>query len=166
MENSEKKRLEALYEREGQNVYKYVYHLCGDRELAEDITQETFLKASGALKKFKGQCKEMTWLCQIAKHLLYAEWKKKRRLNITDMLPEETADEKDVEKTILQVMEKLEWFQKLQGLDAITREVIYLRIYGELSFKEIGEVLDRTENWARVTFYRGKQKLKGACEHE
>lgn len=166
MENSEKKRLEALYEREGQNVYKYVYHLCGDREMAEDITQETFLKASCALKKFKGQCKEVTWLCQIAKHLLYAEWKKKKKLKTTDVLSEETVGEEDVEKSILQVMERLEWFQKLQGLDAITREVIYLRIYCELSFKEIGEVLDRTENWARVTFYRGKQKLKGVCEHE
>lgn len=166
MENSEKKRLEALYERDAVNVYKYVYHLCGDRELAEDITQETFLKAAGALKKFRGQCKELTWLCQIAKHLLYAEWKKKKKLKITDVESGEMVDGQEVEDTILQVMEKLEWFEKMQGLNAVTREVIYLRIYCELSFREIGEMLGRTENWARVTFYRGKQKLKGVCAHE
>lgn len=166
MENPEKERLKAMYEREALNVYKYVYHLCGDREMAEDITQETFLKAADALKRFRGECKEMTWLCQIAKHLLYAEWKKKKKLKTTDVLPTEIVDERDMDDTILQVMEKLEWFQKLQGLDAVTREVIYLRIYGELSFREIGEVLGRTENWARVIFYRGKQKLKGVCKHE
>lgn len=166
MENSEKKRLEALYERDAENVYKYVYHICGDREMAEDITQETFLKAADAFKKFRGQCKELTWLCQIAKHLLYAEWKKKKKFHTADIYPKDTADEQDVEDIILQAMEKLEWFEKMQGLNAVTREVIYLRIYCELSFREIGEILGRTENWARVTFYRGKQKLKGACEHE
>lgn len=166
MENSEMKRLEALYEREAANVYKYVYHLCGNREMAEDITQETFLKATDALKKFRGQCKELTWLCQIAKHLLYAEWKKKKKLKITDVESGEMVDGQEVEDTILQVMEKLEWFEKMQGLNAVTREVIYLRIYCELSFREIGEMLGRTENWARVTFYRGKQKLKGVCAHE
>lgn len=166
MENSEKKRLEALYERDAVNVYKYVYHLCGDRELAEDITQETFLKAAGALKKFRGQCKELTWLCQIAKHLLYAEWKKKKRFETANISRMDVVDEQDVEETILHVMERLEWFEKMQGLDTVTREVVYLRIYCELSFREIGEVLGRTENWARVTFYRGKQKLKGVCEHE
>lgn len=166
MEKSVKKRLEALYEKEAVNVYKYIYHLCGDRELAEDITQETFLKAAGALKKFRGQCREMTWLCQIARHLLYAEWRKKKNVKAGGLLSREPADEQDVEAVILQMMERMEWFQKLQGLDAVTREVVYLRIYCELSFREIGEMLDRTENWARVTFYRGKQKLKGACEHE
>lgn len=170
MERGLKKQLEALYEQEAKNVYKYIFHLCGSRELAEDITAETFLKAAKALPKFEGKCKELTWLCQIAKHLLYAEWKKKKKAESfikeaeSSFQKEET--EKDVEAAILKSMERLEWFQKLQGLDAASREVIYLRIYGELSFREIGEVLGKTENWARVTFYRSKQKLKGAYEHE
>ena len=56
--------------------------------------------------------------------------------------------------------DKIQLYKKMQKLDKQTREVIYLRITGELSFKEIGDILNKTENWARVTFYRGKQKLK------
>ena len=48
----------------------------------------------------------------------------------------------------------------MQQLNEQTREVIYLRITGELSFKEIGQILGKTENWARTVFYRGKEKLK------
>lgn len=56
--------------------------------------------------------------------------------------------------------EKVSLFKKMQNLDEKTREVMYLRITGELSFKEIGLILNKTENWARVTFYRGKKSLK------
>ncbi len=166
MERALKKQLENLYEQEAKNVYKYIFHLCGDRELAQDITAETFIRAVDALPKFKGQCKELTWLCQIAKHLLYAEWKKKKKSEALQIALQDTEEEQKVEEAVFRSMEKLDWFQKLQGLDAVTREVIYLRIYGELSFREIGEVLGKTENWARVTFYRGKQKLKGVYENE
>ncbi len=166
MERALKKQLENLYEQEAKNVYKYIFHLCGDRELAQDITAETFIKAVDALPKFKGQCRELTRLCQIAKHLLYAEWKKKKKSEALRMALQDTEEEQKVEEAVCRSMEKLDWFQKLQGLDAVTREVVYLRIYGELSFREIGEVLGRTENWARVTFYRGKQKLKGVYENE
>ena len=54
----------------------------------------------------------------------------------------------------------------MQKLDEKTREVIYLRITGELSFKEIGDILNKSENWARVTFYRGKQKMKEGDSNE
>lgn len=64
------------------------------------------------------------------------------------------------EDTVILNEEKISLYKKMQSLDEKTREVIYLRITGELSFKEIGIILNKTENWARVTFYRGKQKLK------
>lgn len=70
------------------------------------------------------------------------------------------------EEKIIQNEEKMALYKKLQTLDEKTREVIYLRITGELSFKEIGTILNQTENWARVTFYRGKQKLKEGDEDE
>ena len=60
----------------------------------------------------------------------------------------------------------MELYRKLQKLDNLTREVIYLRITGELSFKEIAAILNRTENWARVTFYRGKNKMREVDENE
>ena len=66
----------------------------------------------------------------------------------------------NTEEQIISNDEKISLYRKMQKLDEKTREVIYLRITGELSFKEIGVILNKTENWARVTFYRGKNKLK------
>ena len=69
-------------------------------------------------------------------------------------------DQNEIEETVISNSNKIELYKNLQKLDKQTREVIYLRITGELSFKEIADILNKTENWARVTFYRGKQKLK------
>lgn len=68
--------------------------------------------------------------------------------------------EENTEETAISNNERVDLYKKIQGLDKQTKEVIYLRLTGELSFKEIGDILGKTENWARVTFYRGKQKLK------
>lgn len=165
MNAKEKKQLEDVYQKEALKLYHYLYHLCGNRETAEDLTSETFLRAARSLSKFRGECSEFTWLCQIGKHLWYRSLKEKPLLPL-DELPESGNTAKNPEQILVSRFEKLEWFQKLQGLDAPTREVVYLRLYGELSFREIGEVLGKTENWARVTFYRGKQKLKGVLENE
>lgn len=164
MDASEKRRLEEMYLQEARNVYKFLYHLCGNKETAEDLTAETFLKAARSLSGFRGECRESVWLCQIAKHLWYRELKKQKK---TEALPEDMAavSDQDVEAQVLASLGRLQWFQKMQGLEPLTREVMYLRLYGDLSFREIGEVLGRSETWARVTFYRGKQKMKGAYQN-
>ena len=57
-------------------------------------------------------------------------------------------------------------YKKIQKLDKISKEVVYLRITGELSLKEIGNILNMTENYARVTFYREKKKLEEVDEND
>ncbi|MBS6397800.1 MAG: sigma-70 family RNA polymerase sigma factor [Clostridiales bacterium] len=165
MNANEKQQLEDIYIREAKKLYSYLYHLCGNKELAEDLTSETFFRAARSISKFRGECSELTWLCQIGKHLWYRHLKQKPPLP-ADEAAEVNGTEESPEQIVFAQFEKLEWFQKLQGLDALTREVMYLRLYGELSFREIGEILGKTESWARVTFYRGKQKLKGVYENE
>ncbi len=164
MDEPKQRQLEVMYEREAKNVYKYLYHLCQNKEIAEDLTAETFLKAAKSLSRFRGECKESVWLCQIAKHLWFRELKRQKK---TGPLPEnmEMISEQDVEVQVMASLGRLEWFQKMQGLEPVTREVMYLRLYGDLTFREIGEVMGRTETWARVTFYRGKQKMKGAYQN-
>ena len=54
----------------------------------------------------------------------------------------------------------------MQSLESNSKEVVHLRITGELSFKEIGDILGKTETWARVTFYRAKKKLEEVDENE
>ena len=154
--------LEQIYKQYFETVNKYLFCLTHNSDISEELTQETFYRAVKKINTFKGECKMSVWLCQIAKNLWYDELKKNKKLeNIEQTFLIQS--EENLEENIILNENKLELYKKLQKLDKQTREVIYLRITGELSFKEIGDILNKTENWARVTFYRGKQKLK-ECE--
>ena len=150
-----------LYEEYFQTVYKYLYVLSGNADLSEDLTQETFYQAVKSFKEFRGDCKVSVWLCQIAKHLWYKE-AKRRSLYKPEPLEEimdTLASGEETEKEMLEREEKKILYERIEKLEEKTREVMRLRLSGDLSFREIGEILGRTENWARVTFYRGKQKI-------
>ena len=154
--------LEQIYKQYFETVNKYLFCLTHNSDISEELTQETFYRAVKKINTFKGECKMSVWLCQIAKNLWYDELKKNKKLeNIEQIFLIQS--EENLEENIILNENKLELYKKLQKLDKQTRKVIYLRITGELSFKEIGDILNKTENWARVTFYRGKQKLK-ECE--
>lgn len=159
--------IEEIYKENFNLVYKYLFCLTHDLNISEDLTQETFYKAIENIDKFKGECKLSTWLCQIAKNLWFNELKKKKfkdvqydeNLNLIEISegPEEQTISNDNKNRL---------YENLNKLDEITRQVIYLRITGELNFKEIGEILGKSEVWARVTYYRGKEKLKEVDEDE
>lgn len=144
-----------------QTVYGYLITITGgDYELAEELTQETFYRAIKNAGKFRGDSKMSTWLCQIAKFTFYQHLdKKKRRKEVSmDDASLLTANQQ-IEKEYISNEQKLEIYKKIQALESPTRDVLMLRISGDLSFREIGEILGKTENWARVTFYRGKQMI-------
>jgi len=153
--------MDELYTEYFQTVFKYLFCLTFDADLSEELTQETFYQAIKTYDNFRGDCKVSVWLCQIAKHLWYKECKKRKRNTSEqiDELADRLESKEQVESLILTNESKMELFHKLQGFDEKTREVMYLRFTGELSFKEIGEILNKNETWARVTFYRVKQKL-------
>ena len=99
-----------------------------------------------------------TWLCQIAKFTFYQHLDKKNRrkeVSMEDAVP--FATDQQIEKEYISNEQKLEIYKKIQGLESPTRDVMMLRLSGDLSFREIGEILGKSENWARVTFYRAKQ---------
>ena len=152
--------MEQIYEQYFETVNKYLFCLTRNNDIAEELTQETFYKAVKKIDTYKGECKISVWLCQIAKNSWYDYCKKNKKvIRLEEELLEIQSDETTEEKVISND-EKISLYRKLQKLDEKTREVIYLRITGELSFKEIGMILNQTENWARVTFYRGKNQLK------
>lgn len=150
------KNFEDIYIEYFDIVYKYLCYLTKNKDLAEDLAQDTFFKAIMKIDTFKNKSKLSTWLCQIAKNLWYDELKKNKKINY--MNTDISLDE-DIENTIILNEEKSELRNKINKLDQITRDVMYLRIYGELSFFEIGSIKGKNENWARITFYRGKNKL-------
>ena len=151
--------IEKIYEQYFEIVNKYLFCLTHNNDISEELTQETFYKAVKKINTYKGECKISVWLCQIAKNSWYDYCKKNKNiLKLGEELLE--VNDSSPEEKIISNDEKILLYRKLQLLDDKTREVIYLRITGELSFKEIGIILNKTENWARVTFYRGKNKLK------
>jgi len=159
-------RVEQLYSTYAQTVYKYLFSLTQNADLAEELTQETFYQAMKSIHNFRGDCKISVWLCQIAKRAWYRELSKKKKTQSISI--DEQAlppDGRNVEADVLYNEEKLVMYRMLHSLDEKTREVMYLRLSGELSFAEIAEILNQSKTWARVTFYRGKQKLmKGRSE--
>ena len=153
--------MEKIYEQYFETVNKYLFCLTHNSDISEELTQETFYKAVQKIDSYKGECKISVWLCQIAKNLWFDQCRKnKKRKNTEEIDLTDTQMLNTLEEQIISKDEKVSLYRKMQKLDGKTREVIYLRITGELSFKEIGTILNKTENWARVTFYRGKNKLK------
>jgi RNA polymerase sigma-70 factor (ECF subfamily) len=138
--------------------------ITGDRHTAEEITQETFFRAFSKLKDFRGESDAFTWLCAIAKHLFIDE---KRRQGRFGELPEEAvAREKAVEQAAVEKDDSFRVHMALHALEEPYREVFELRVFGELSFAQIGQIFRRTENWARVTFHRARAKLKERMEND
>jgi len=158
--------IEKIYKEYFETVYKYLFCLTHSRDISEELTQETFYKAVQKIHTYKGECKISVWLCQIAKNLWYDQCRKNKRIvNKTDNLFDvQTID--SLEEQAISNEKKMLLYKKMQSLNEKTREVVYLRITGELSFKEIGIILNKTENWARVTFYRGKNMLKEVDDDE
>lgn len=153
--------MEEIYEQHSNTVYKYLFCLTHNEDISEDLTQETFAIAVKEINKFKGNCKVSVWLCQIAKHLWYKQLKKTKKENYIDIDEiDELQELETTEDIICKNEEKLKLFKDMQKLDEVSREIIYLRMVGNLNFIEIGEILGKTPNWARVTFYRAKQKMK------
>ena len=149
--------MSRLYQQHAQTVYKFLLAQCRDAHWAEELTQETFYQAIRSVDRFNGSCKVSVWLCQIAKHLWYQHLRKHRREAAEG--PPETVLPSAEEETLAQEGQ-LELLRKIHALSPDAREVVYLRSFGGLSFREIGDVCGRTETWARVTFYRSKELLR------
>lgn len=152
--------IEDVYKEYFKTVYKYLCCLTQNAEKAEELTQEAFCEAIRQIDNFKGKCKIEVWICQIAKNLWYDEIKKNKKK--TELLEIENIEDTafDLENKIILEEEKISLYKKIHNLDSVTKEIIILRINGELSFKEIGIIFNKSENWARVNFYRGKKKLQ------
>ena len=156
--------MDGIYKEYADLIYKYLFSLSLNAHTAEELTQETFYRAMLSINTYNGNCKISTWLCQIAKHLWFQELDKNRRKK-TEPLDESFPDySKSVESTVLDKQDKMSIYRMLHNLPEPMREVMYLRLSGELSFREIGELLNQSETWARVTFYRGKKKLMEGLE--
>lgn len=140
-------------------VYSYVMTLARDPHLAEEITQETFFRAmtAGERATFRDGAAELTWLCAIAKRLFVDETRKRK--HETDLPPEMPAED-DLADAIADRDLSTRIHAILHALEEPYKEVFTLRVFGELSFSQIGALFGKTETWARVTYHRARIKIK------
>ena len=149
---------ERLYNAYYMRVFSYVMTLSGDRHTSEEITQEAFFRAFSKSASFRNESDEMTWLCAIAKNCFVDET---RRKNKTAPIPEELpASGKSIEQQVTDKDSSFRIHAALHTMDEPYREVFELRVFGELSFSQIGTIFGKTENWARVTYHRARLKLQ------
>ena len=151
---------EAIYVQHFDGVYKYVFFLCRNETVAEEITQETFYRAMEHIDKFEGKCKLYVWLCQIAKNtfLTYVK-KQKRHVSETD-IDLSRQIEASFENEILDKETVWKLHKLLHELSEPYKEVFSLRVFGELPFSQIGELFGKSDSWARLIFYRAKKELR------
>ena len=159
--------LERIYREYFTIVYCYILSLSKDATVAEDITQETFFRAMKKLDEFRGDSSVETWLIQIAKRLYYnyAD-KSSRRKQIDEAQPDVRLKQESIEDGLIRKEYSQRINRILHGLNEPYKEVFMLRVYGELSFKEIGELFMKSDAWARVTFHRAKNMIREVLENE
>ncbi len=149
---------EKLYAACYMRVFSYVMTLAGDRSLAEEITQEAFFRAFSKQDGFRGESDEVTWLCAIARNLFLDESRRRAR---NSPVPEDRADAaKGVEQQVADKDASFRIHVALHAMEEPYREVFELRVFGELSFRDVGAIFGKTENWARVTYHRARLKLQ------
>lgn len=149
---------EEIYNQYFRDVYKFVLSLSRNEKIAEDITQETFLKALKNIDKFNGNCKINVWLCQIAKNTYFSYYDKQKRYVGYDI--DERVSNDNIASSLSNKDEALQIHKALHLLDEPYKEVFTLRVFGELSFAHISQIFGKTESWARVTFHRSKGKIQ------
>ena len=159
--------IQEVYEQYFTVVYRYLLSLSHNTHIAEELTQETFFKALKKVDDFRGECDLRVWLCQISKNTYYDYLKKNKKY-----VPEAQNElSEDVFSTdfIQDFSDKETAFRVHKVLHKLSepyKEVFSLRTFGELNFREIGMLFGKSENWARVTYYRARVKIREELEHE
>ena len=151
---------DRVYRENAEIVYRYVFSLTRNADLAEEVTQQTFYEALRHPENYRGGAALSTYLCGIAGNLMKKELARRAKENHVPI--EDMADlpgNGSAEDTAVGNLNRQDLFRRIHALPERPREVVYLRLSGELPFSEIGAILGESETWARVTFYRAKQKL-------
>lgn len=141
-------------------VYRYTLSLCGDDAAAQDITQETFLRAMKSATQFRGNSSLYTWLCAIAKnHWLNRCRIASREMSFDDSAFHETGGDVSLEEKVIEKDTAMQIHMILHNIQEPYKEVFSLRIFGQLSFQEIAHLFGKTESWARVTHHRARKMI-------
>lgn len=162
-------KLENLYKQYAKTLYFYLLRLSGSKQLAEDLTQETFVRATVHLNEYEGE-EARAWLFKVARNAYLDEWRKQKRRKTIPFLSiflskEDMISPYGIPEDSLLMQETQQQLEDLLGiLPEQYRSVIYLREYEEFSYKEIMEALQLTEEQVKVKLHRARKRLSSLAE--
>lgn len=152
-------------------IYSFLYKMCSDKELTEDLTQETFYQAFISMHRYKGSSDMFTYIASIAKHLYFKHLKKSKHIDqfsdigdISDYLTDEGA--LNPQEIYEQASERIRLKEAISRLPDKYRDIVLYRVYAEMTFAQAAQAMDITENSAKVLFFRAKNKLKEELNNE
>lgn len=149
-----------------QDVFRFLRGISADEHLAEELAQETICRALKSIDSYRGEANFRVWLCSIAKNLYYSHCRRKRHESDAQYIDNLAADDGDFTRMIVDRETALRLHKILHGLGEPYKEIFSLRIFGELSFREIGELFGKTEHWACVTYHRAKRMMQAAMKKQ
>ena len=158
---------EDLYKTQGKPVYRFLLTLTGDAHLAEELLQETFYQAFLHIDRFEGRSSLYTWLCQIGKNAWLKECRRRSRWSDTPYEDLTLADPSPPPEEAIAAREQARRLrQAVLELEDPLREVFILHVYGGLKLKEIAALHQKSERWARVTYFRARKILQEVLTDE
>ena len=161
---------EVIYAEYYQRIYAFLFKMCQNRDLSEELTQESFYQALKSFHRYDGSCSLFTWLAAIAKHTYFKHLRKaSTRQNDLIAVDDNTAatDGNDDPAALIQKRAELEALRRIiDRLPEKYRDVVILRVYGDLPFAEIAKSLKISESSAKVLFYRAKNQIREELAHD
>ncbi len=163
-----KDEFEHIYRQCYKNVFAFVFRLCGQNaDIAEELTQETFVTAYQSFYRYDKSCSVLTWLCAISKNVWFHYLRKHKDIQIDTESLAETLHDDETPDDYAESVEIISAVRKtVNSLEPKYRDVVWLRCISEMSFAQIAEVMNITENSAKVLFFRAKNKIKEKLENE
>ena len=157
---------EQIYNDYFNYVYLYIRKLSGNEQITEEITSETFFKAMRSIDTFRNNCDFRVWLCQIAKNTYYSYLKKQKKINnVEDLELENIMDPYSlIEEKIITKEQIVEIRKLLHTIPEQYKEVFMWRVFADLNFKQIGQIFEKSDNWACVTYHRARIMIKNKLE--
>jgi len=151
----------AVYEAYHEMVYRFIYRLCQNQSLSEELTQETFYQAMRGWERYHGDSGVSTWLCSIAKRIYYTGIKQAPTQPLNETIP---SPDTDIAEALLDSDRRMIALRMLHHLPEPYREIFTLRTFCDLSHKQIAALFGKSESWSRVTYYRARQMLQQAMK--
>ncbi|WMJ21956.1 RNA polymerase sigma factor [Paludicola sp. MB14-C6] len=146
------KEFDEIYTTYVSEIQRYFYYLYLNEDIASELTQETFYRVFCSLVRFSGKCSMKTWIYSIAKHVHYKQLDKQKTVSLEENI--------SVDSFTMKADDKITIEQAILSLPEPYKQVVILHLINDLPLRRVGEIMEHTENWAKVTYYRDKLLLQ------